>query len=164
MGDWGFVGVFKRALELPAGSDQSELSPTNRLRMRFNELLSRLEVSVSGATWAALATALGLDVIPVAACRIDGTAAPDLLIYRSAGIASAVRNDTGDYTITLESEYAIPTDESVPDATVRISVSGFIEVNQSSTTEFNVVTLDTASIAADMEFFFSVSRIVNPHA
>ena len=54
-GYWGFLGAFRRALELPDGRSEG-VSPASRARLRYNGLTGLLEGSLDGDPYLPLAT------------------------------------------------------------------------------------------------------------
>jgi hypothetical protein len=68
---WGFKGIFERALELPNGS-MVGVSPSGRARIRYNDTLGDVEISVNGSAytswsnagpWTRVGTVVRLDYI-----------------------------------------------------------------------------------------------------
>lgn len=62
LGSWGWKGLFSRALELPSavipGVFTAEVSPTQRCRLRYNDVDKALEVSIDGAAYVPLSTGI----------------------------------------------------------------------------------------------------------
>lgn len=62
LGSWSWKGLFSRALEFPSGVIPgvftAEVSPTQRCRLRYNDVLKALELSVDGGAYVALGTSL----------------------------------------------------------------------------------------------------------
>lgn len=58
-GAWGFTGLFQRALEIPSGVIPgiftAAVSPTQRARIRYNDVLKQLEASIDGGAYAPFA-------------------------------------------------------------------------------------------------------------
>jgi len=100
---WGFVGKLRRALELPAGDSQDELSPIGRIRLRFNRALQRLEQSISGAAYGPV------DKVH-AAVSVDATGST---FAETPGWLSITKPSTGVYVCVLEASKAIALDANV---------------------------------------------------
>jgi hypothetical protein len=52
--DWGFTGFGNRVLEFPESGTQVDVSPAGRARLRYNDVLDRLEQSLDGAAYVPL--------------------------------------------------------------------------------------------------------------
>lgn len=57
---WSWQGLGKRALEFPKSGTQVSVSPLGRARIRYNDILNRLEQSLNGAAYVAIGGGSGV--------------------------------------------------------------------------------------------------------
>jgi len=119
---WGWLGLFKRALELPAGVEGDFAvapSPLGRARLRYNRESNALELSLNGSPYfpiaggsagaGAIETAFSTTVVGIS--DVADTTLPTLPSYATAGQAVIIMTSielfapgfgAGEETVTLK--------------------------------------------------------------